>query len=68
MVFANQRFGRIEKRTTWFDVAPTLLDIVGIKGYEPKFPYGEVMFEEKNGTEPEDADKVYIQNVVHVRG
>jgi phosphoglycerol transferase MdoB-like AlkP superfamily enzyme len=68
MVFANQKYGWIEKRTTWFDVAPTLLDIVGIKEYQPPFPYGEIMFSEKNGTEPQDADKVYIQNIVHVRG
>jgi arylsulfatase A-like enzyme len=68
MVFPTQKRGRIEKRTTWFDVAPTLLDLVGIKGYSPQFPYGESMFSERNGTEPNDGDRVYIQKVVHIRG
>jgi hypothetical protein len=68
MVFASQNQSRIVKRTTWFDVAPTLLDLVGIKGYDPHFPYGENMFSDRQGTEPSDNDRVYIQNMVLAKG
>jgi phosphoglycerol transferase MdoB-like AlkP superfamily enzyme len=68
MVFASHGRSRIVKRTTWFDVAPTLLDLVGIKEYDPPFPYGENMFSDQNGTEPSDSDRVYIQNMVLAKG
>lgn len=68
MVFPNQKHGFINKRTSWYDVPPTLLEILGITEYEPKFPFGENMFGPLNGTMPTDGDKSYIQNQVHMNG
>jgi phosphoglycerol transferase MdoB-like AlkP superfamily enzyme len=66
-VIPTQKRGIIQKRTTWFDIAPTLLDLAGIKGYDPLFPFGESIFSEKNGSEAKDGDMSYIQNIIHMR-
>jgi hypothetical protein len=41
ILFSSQKGGRIAKRTTWFDIAPALLDIIENNGYDPELPYRE---------------------------
>jgi hypothetical protein len=56
---------KISKDVSWYDVAPTLMDLLGFQNYEPRFPFGENMLGPKVGNWPSDLDRSYMNNLVH---
>jgi len=51
----------IEKRTSIYDAAPTILDILGIE-YSPRFPFGDSIFSKNVGFVPSENDYMIILN------
>lgn len=54
----------IEKQTTLYDVAPTILDLLGIK-YWPAFPFGTNLYNNKIGKFPSTEDFSTIYDILH---
>jgi hypothetical protein len=50
--FADQKHGCIAKGTRWYDVAPTLLEIIGIEAYDSPLPFNENIFSDLIGDAP----------------
>lgn len=55
---------KIKKQTTLYDVAPTILDMLGIK-YWPAFPFGKNLFSEEVGSFPGKEDFATIYEIMH---
>lgn len=51
MAFPFHKPEMITKRTTIYDIAPTIMDLLGVE-YEPQFPFGANLFAEKVGSPP----------------
>lgn len=54
----------INKETTLYDVAPTIMDMLGIE-YWPKFPFGTNLYSINIGQYPQQEDFSIIYNILH---
>lgn len=63
ILFPFMKKNMITKPITYYDIAPTLLDLLGIK-YHPKFPFGENIFNDKIGTFPKTAEINFLYDFV----
>jgi hypothetical protein len=64
-LFPFRQRKKISKEVTWYDVAPTFLEILGFREYRPRFPFGENMFGPDTVKAPTDLDRSYMNNLVH---
>jgi phosphoglycerol transferase MdoB-like AlkP superfamily enzyme len=55
LMFPHSKPG-IQKKISWYDVAPTLLEMVGIEAYEPHYPFGKSIFGSEESSEPTAGD------------
>jgi phosphoglycerol transferase MdoB-like AlkP superfamily enzyme len=53
---------RITKPSTYYDIAPTILDIPGLQ-YSPPFPFGASLFSDAVGRFPKDVDFQFMHNL-----
>jgi phosphoglycerol transferase MdoB-like AlkP superfamily enzyme len=53
---------RITKPSTYYDIPPTILDILELK-YSPPFPFGASLFSDVIGAFPKDADFQFMHNL-----
>lgn len=45
---------KVKGEITYYDFAPTILDLIGIKKYFPQFPYGRSIYHLENSTKITD--------------
>lgn len=55
----------INKPISLFDVAPSILRMLGIDNYSPEFPFGFDFFSQNTTVFPTSNDRNYINNVAH---
>ncbi|OHS99504.1 hypothetical protein TRFO_34045 [Tritrichomonas foetus] len=55
----------INKSVSLFDIAPTIMSLLGIEDYSPQFPFGFSAFSEETTQFPTHNDRVYINNLAH---
>jgi hypothetical protein len=53
---------RITKPSTYYDLPPTILDILGVQ-YSPPFPFGASLFSNAVGVFPKDRDFQFMHNL-----
>lgn len=56
---------KINKSITLYDVAPSVLSLLGINDYRPKFPFGFDFFSPNTTALPTHNDRQYIYNLAH---
>jgi phosphoglycerol transferase MdoB-like AlkP superfamily enzyme len=54
--------GAINKSITWYDIAPSIMKLLGFDDYEPRFPFGQDFLGSNVGEIPSDGDRGFIEN------
>ena len=56
----------LNKSVSWYDLAPTVLNMLNVTDYQPKFPFGADIFgPEVEVHRPTGNDRAFINNVIH---
>lgn len=62
ILFASRPPQKIIKPITYYDIAPTIMSMVGAKKYYPRFPFGADIFSENIGTPPTNDELTFLFN------
>lgn len=65
MLFPFKEQQMINKPISLFDVAPSIMKLMGIENYSPEFPFGFDFFSQNTTKFPTDKDRQYINNIAH---
>lgn len=63
-LFPGMEKRKFRQNVTYHDFAPTILDELGIKEYEPRFPFGSNVFKSENYTYAEPKDLALIYDIL----
>lgn len=62
LYFASRPPMKIDKPITYYDVAPTIMNIIGASSYSPRFPYGKNIFSSETGIPPNENELTFLFN------